>query len=234
MGLFRHRAKDSKLLCLELHFKALLLGLEFVGKYFCGIFITTSSLKMFLHCGMLVLFWYFSSEFGFSTGIHFGCHMEIFRTKKLFVQPTEAVEGFSLRSSHVRVISTTLARLLRLNLWSLRAQCPLLHLVWESSFSAPLAVVSFRNLLPFFFLAKRKQGKGDDSPLSYLLVEHTLYLMSLNWSYCPGFQQWPPLTELLLVSYLILGFRSWAQTLPSLNLRFLIYKLRGLFSEIFS
>ena len=38
MGLFRHRAKDSRLLCLELHFKALLLGLEFVGKYFCGIF----------------------------------------------------------------------------------------------------------------------------------------------------------------------------------------------------
>lgn len=120
MGLFRHRAKDSRLLCLEHHFKALLLGLEFVGKYFCGIFITTSSLKMFLHCGMLVLFWYFSSEFGFSAGIRFGCHMEIFRTKKLFMQPTEAVEGFSLRSSRVRVFSTTLTHSVQLNLWYLR------------------------------------------------------------------------------------------------------------------
>lgn len=124
MGLFRHRAKDSRLLCLELHFKALLLGLEFVGKYFCGIFITTSSLKMFLHCGMLVLFWYFSSEFGFSTGIHFGCHMEIFRTEKLFIQPTEAVEGFLLRSSRVRVFSTTLAHFMQLNLRCLQLLVP--------------------------------------------------------------------------------------------------------------
>lgn len=124
MGLFKHRAKDSRLLCLELHFKALLLGLEFVGKYFCGIFITASSLKMFLHCGMLVLFWYFSSEFGFSAGIHFGCHMEIFRTKKLFIQPTEAVEGFSLRSSRVRVFSTALAHSVQLNLWYLQLLVP--------------------------------------------------------------------------------------------------------------
>lgn len=124
MGLFRHRARDSRL-CLELHFKALLLGLEFVGKYFCGIFITTSSLKMFLHCGMLVLFWYFSLEFGFRTGIHFGCHMEIVRTKKLFIQPTEAVEGFLLRSSRVRVFSTTLAHFVQLNLRSLQLLVPI-------------------------------------------------------------------------------------------------------------
>lgn len=194
MGLFRHRAKDSKLLCLELHFKALLLGLEFFGKYFCGIFITTSSLKMFLHCGMLVLFWYFSSEFGFSTGIHFGCHMEIFRTKKLFIQPTEAVEGFLLRSSHVRVFSTTLAHFMQLNLWFLRSWCPLLHLVRESSFSAPSCYCIFflKDTNAFFsFLAKGRQGKGDDSPLSFLLVtlmDQRLYLQSLNSSCCPGFQ----------------------------------------------
>lgn len=54
MGLLRHRARESSLLYLEPHFKALLLGLEFIGKYFCGIFITTSSLKTFLPCGMLV------------------------------------------------------------------------------------------------------------------------------------------------------------------------------------
>lgn len=160
MGLFRHRAKDSRLLCLELHFKALLLGLEFGGKYFCGIFITTSSLKMFLHCGMLVLFWYFASEFGFSIGIHFGCHMEIFRTKKLFVQPTEAVEGFLLRSSHVRVFSTTLAHFMQLNLWCLlllmSVTPPSLRILLLCSF---LLIVYFKNLLPFllFLLSVSKK-----------------------------------------------------------------------------
>lgn len=192
MGLFRHRAKDSRLLCLELHFKALLLGLEFVGKDFCGIFLTTSSLKMFLHCGMLVLFWYFSSEFGFSTGIHFGCHMEIFRTKKLFIQPTEAVEGFLLRSSCVRVFSATLAHFMQLNLWYLKLLVPITPPSLRILLSGSLLLLYLLEMYFFSFLAAGRQGKGVDSSLSCLLVtlmEHTLYLKSVNSSCLPGFQQ---------------------------------------------
>lgn len=151
MGLSRHRAKDSRLLCLELHFKALLLGLEFVGKYFCGIFLTTSSLKMFLHCGMLVLFWYFSSEFGFSTGIHFECHME----------------GFLLRSARVRGFSATLPAWCSWACDTLSSRCP-----WLSESDSPL---SSSLLLPCLLgiyspfcssLAESRQGKGADSCFS--------------------------------------------------------------------
>lgn len=167
MGLSRHRAKDSRLLCLELHFKALLLGLEFVGKYFCGIFLTTSSLKMFLHCGMLVLFWYFSSEFGFSTGIHFECHMEVFRTKKLFIQPTEAVEGFLLRSARVRGFSATLPTWCSWAYDTLSSRCP-----WLSESDSPLSSSLLPPCLlgiysPFCSsLAESRQGKGADSCFS--------------------------------------------------------------------
>ena len=161
-------------------------------------FLTTSSLKMFLHCGMLVLFWYFSSEFGFSAGIHFGCHMEIFRTKKLFIQPTEAVEGFLLRSSRVRVFSTTmLAHFMQLNLWYLKLMVPITPPSLRILLSGSLLLLYLLGIYFFFFfffpfLAKGRQGKGVDGSLSYLLVtqmEHTLYLQSVNSSCFLGFQQ---------------------------------------------
>lgn len=123
--------------------------------------------------------------------------MEIFRTKKLFIQPTEAVEGFLLRSSRVRVFSTTtLARFMQLNLWYLKLVVPITPPSLRILLSGSLSLLYLLGIYFFFFffpfLAKGRQGKGVDGSLSYLLVtqmEHTLYLKSVNSSCFLGFQQ---------------------------------------------
>lgn len=119
---------------------------------------------MFLHCGMLVLFWYFSSEFGFSTGIHSGCHMEILRTKKVFIQPTtEAMEGFA-KVIPCQSLSTTLA-------WSVaELMVPSAPSVWCST-NFEEWIVSFWNSLFFFFFLAENMWEKWENP--FLLVSVT-------------------------------------------------------------
>lgn len=135
---------------------------------------------MFLHCGMLVLFWYFSSEFGFSTGIHSGCHMEILRTKKVFIQPTtEAMEGFA-KVIPCQSLSTTLA-------WSVaELMVPSAPSVWCST-NFEEWIVSFWNLLSFFFFCfscwEHVRKMRVLSYLSVWLMEiHVVF--KLIWSKC--------------------------------------------------
>ncbi|KAF5914903.1 hypothetical protein HPG69_019735 [Diceros bicornis minor] len=60
----------------------------------------------------------FNKRRDLSTGIHFGCHMEIFRTKKLFIHPTEAVEDYKWEYQKREVLISNIVGLLITSLFS--------------------------------------------------------------------------------------------------------------------